>query len=160
MLFAWPCIMHETIHNLLSLVYHLQLINNVILASCFFSICHCCLSNSVYEDWLVPFCTCALSSQKSVLEQTISLCVFQNSLFYSCEYLTSGHLLSQWGGIWLLKIQRELPVTGEMHKYINSLLKRSFLLWPFGSFLPPLSGRPSLFSLSCHSAYSCIALYP
>lgn len=50
MLFAWPCIMHEMIHNLLSLVYHLQRINNGVLASCFFSICHCCLSNPVYED--------------------------------------------------------------------------------------------------------------
>lgn len=50
MLFAWSFIMHEMIHNLLSLVYHLQRINNGILASCFFSICHCCLSISVYED--------------------------------------------------------------------------------------------------------------
>lgn len=47
MLFAWPFIMHDMIHNLLSFVYHLQPINNVILASCFFSICHCCLSSFV-----------------------------------------------------------------------------------------------------------------
>lgn len=68
MLFAWPSIMHEMIHNLLSFVYHLQRINNVLPASCFFSICHCCLSSSVYEDWLVQFCTCIMSSQKSTFE--------------------------------------------------------------------------------------------
>lgn len=43
-LLAWPFIMHETIPNLLGLVYHLQRINNGILAS------WCRLSNSMNMD--------------------------------------------------------------------------------------------------------------
>lgn len=85
MLFAQRSIMHDTIHNLLSFVYHLQRINNVILASCCFSICHCCLSNSVNEDWLVQFCTCVM---RSIFEQTVK--PFSFSLFYCYASLTSG----------------------------------------------------------------------
>lgn len=71
MLFAWQCIMHQMIHKLLSLFYHLQRINNGTLASCFFSICHCSLSNSVCADWLAQFCPCCMSPQKSTLNQTL-----------------------------------------------------------------------------------------
>lgn len=155
MLFAWPSIMHEMIHNLLSLVYHLQRINNGILASCFFSICHCCLSNSVCEEWLVQFCTCVMSSQKSIFEQCMFS--FYPSSFirtlYCCWSFASGHLLSQWDGVWLLKLQWEWPVTGEKHQY--SFLKRWSLLWLLSSISLSFS-MSNLLWLSFPPAYSFV----
>lgn len=117
MLFAWPYIMHEMIHNLLSLVYHLQRINNGVLASCFFSICHCCLSNPVYEEWMVWFCPCFTSSQKSNLIEQLVCIYFQPhiipTLLCCCVPYTSSHLLSQLNGVWVLRGQWEWRVTGE-----------------------------------------------
>lgn len=89
MLFAQRSIMHDTIHNLLSFVYHLQRINNVILASCFFSICHCCVSNSVNEDWLVQFCTYVM---RSIFEQMVKP-------FFSLFILLQC-LLDQFAALW------------------------------------------------------------
>lgn len=66
MLFAWPFIMHEMIHNLLSLVYHLLHINNRGLASCFCSICYSCLSNTIKGVQFRFFHPCILSMKRKI----------------------------------------------------------------------------------------------
>lgn len=76
MLFAWPFIMHDMIHNLLHFFYHLQRMNNVIVASCF----------QFCED--SALCVCSEELFQAAFEQYLNVCVF------NVDFKLSGNVLN------------------------------------------------------------------
>lgn len=124
MLFAWQCIMHQMIHKLLSLFYHLQRINNGTLASCFFSICHCSLSNSVCADWLAQFCPCCMSPQKSTLNQTLWALYF-----IAVDLLPVTTCRDRKMGFHYREVSGEYPLPPMLAGFPRQLLHTIFHIW-------------------------------
>lgn len=82
----WPSIMHDTIDNLLSFFYHLQGMNNVILHSCFLSICRCVLSSYGCKD-LTDSSLCLFSPECIYVSKEVwNLANRQNYKPFICEH--------------------------------------------------------------------------
>lgn len=96
MLFARPSIMHEMIHNLLSLVYHLQHINNESWPLAFFQ-CASAVNPipAIEAKWFIFTLETKLLRTALLRERFLVLSYFVDKQFYLLLWTsTSGHLLS------------------------------------------------------------------